>query len=224
MEIMPRLPRLAPLLALFLLAPLLGSCVPAVGVRDLDFRPGPAGGTIDPATLLSRQRVPADRLLGVEEALNRAPAGSLLLVCWRDTDVRNFWGPCSHVSRKYGPGQVAEQLGMSHPKGAGVYPQTSTANRYAVIVLDVGVRPGQLPAMWAQERRLRGQPYSLTGAPGSYYCSNYQNSLQHAAGLPDAIPFNRKWFGYLPVDALTVPGVKVLWVGINPASPEPYTR
>ncbi len=214
----PRLPR--PVLPL-LLAPLLASCVPAVEVRDLDFRPGPAGGSIDPATLLSRQLVPADRLLSMGEAFDRAPAGSLLLVCWRDTDVRNFWGPCSHVSRKYGPGQVAEQLGMSHPNGAGLYSQTSTANRYAVIVLDVGVRPEQLPAMWAEERRLQGQRYSLSGAPGTYYCSNYQNALQHAASLPDAIPFNRKWFAYLPVDALTVPGVKVLWVGINPASPEP---
>lgn len=192
---------------------LTGCALPFPTVTTVHFVAGPSGGEIDPRTLLARQVVPADRLLTMREALDRAPEGALLLTCWKDTDLSNFWGPCSHVARKMGRGQVAEQMNSRAP--AGLYPDTRAFERSAVIVLDVGVRPEHLNALEAEVKRRSGERYSFSGSPDTSYCSSYQNELQRAMGLPDVIPLNTGWTGYLPEDALYQPGVRVLWVGLN---------
>ena len=87
-----------------------------------------------------------------------------------------------------------------------------------MIVLDVGVRPDQFAALESRVQQLTGQMYSLSGAPGASYCSDYQNDLQRSLGLPDAVPFSAAWNALVPADALQVPGVKVLWVGVNDAA------
>jgi hypothetical protein len=204
-----------------LVAGLLAACAPLTTVYTLDFQPGPVGGSIDPVTLLQRQVVPADKLVSIAQAFDRAPEGAVILTCWKDVDITNFWGPCSHITRKYGPGEVAETYNFTRPL-AGEYPQSVEYKYYAVIVLDMGVRPEQLPAMWAAAHKLDGSYYNLTGLPDGYYCSTYQNALQHAVGLPDAVPFNAQWNIALPADALKVPGTKVLWVGLNNDSPAAY--
>ncbi|ULH15662.1 hypothetical protein MF271_03205 [Deinococcus sp. KNUC1210] len=204
-----------------LLSALLGACSLITPDLTLNFQPGPAGGEIDPTTLLHRQIVPADRLVTWQQAFDRAPVGSVILTCWKDTDVTNFWGPCSHVTRKYSAEQVAETYSFSRPL-AGVYPVGVEAHYYALIVLDTGVKPEMLDAMWKAAHRLDGKFYTLANIPDQYYCSTYQNALQQAVGLPDAVPYN-SWLNInLPSDALKMPGVKVLWVGINPDSPQAY--
>ncbi|WP_407568975.1 hypothetical protein [Deinococcus altitudinis] len=207
---------------------LLASCAPLTTVYDLNFKPGPVGETIDPATLLSRQIVPADRLVSLSEAFARAPEGSVILTCWKDTDFTNFWGPCSHITRKFTPtssgeGRVAETYNFGRPK-AGIYPERLEYNYYAVIVLDTGVTPAKLPAIWAAARTLDGKLYDLSGHPDTYYCSTYQNALQRAAGLPDIVPYRSEINLALPADALKTPGVKVLWVGLNQNSPKAFTE
>ncbi|GAA4017162.1 hypothetical protein GCM10022631_32200 [Deinococcus rubellus] len=208
----------ARLLALPLLGLLLSSCLrlPAILPRTLDFRVAPAGSELRPADLLESGLVPADKLVSIPEALARAPEGSLLLPCWRTTSLTNFWGPCSHLARKLGPGQMADQPGITQV--AGTRPTDSLLPRYAVIVLDVGVRPAQFAALETRVQQLKGQMYSLSGAPNASYCSDYQNDLQRTLGLPDAVPFNAAWNALLPSDALKVPGVRVLWVGVNEAA------
>ena len=203
------------------LSGLLASCAPLTTVYDLNFRAGPAGQRIDPATLLTRQVVPADRLVSLPEAFARAPEGAVILTCWKDTDITNFWGPCSHITRKYTAGKVAETYNFTRPL-AGIYPQQLEYNYYAVIVLDMGVTPDKLPALWAAARKLGGKLYNLSNAPDTYYCSTYQNALQRAVGLPDAVPYRPEISLSLPADALKVPGVKVLWVGLNQDSPAAY--
>ncbi len=214
--------RLLPALLLAACGAVLAACAPLTPVYDLNFRAGPAGEPIDPATLLTRQIVPADRLVSLPEAFARAPEGAIILTCWKDTDFSNFWGPCSHVTRKYGPGLVAETYNFSRPQ-AGVYPEWLEYKYYAVVVLDAGVTPELLPAMWAAARKLDGRLYNLSGRPDTYYCSTYQNALQRAVGLPYIVPLNRQWGMAVPADALKAPGVKVLWVGINESSPRAYT-
>jgi hypothetical protein len=211
-------PPSTPSLILAILAALLSSCASLSPAFRLDFRPGPAGAEIDPERLLAAQIVPADKLVSMSEAFERAPEGAVILTCWKDTDLSNFWGPCSHITRKYGPGQVTETYNFSRPL-AGVYPQQVEYRYYAVIVLDTGVTPGKLPALWAAAHKLGGSLYGLSNRPGTYYCSTYQNALQRAVGLPDAVPYSRDWGVSLPADALKVPGVKVLWVGLNQDSP-----
>lgn len=201
-----------------LLSVLLSGCLslPAIEPRTLSFKAGPAGSTFNPASLLETGLVPADKLVSIPEALARAPEGSLLLPCWRTTVTVNFWGPCSHLARKLGPGQMADQPGLTQT--AGIRPTDTLLPRYAVIVLDVGIVPAQYFALERAAQQLEGQPYSFSGAPNTSYCTTYQNELQQALKLPDVIPFNPAWNGYLPADALDVPGVKVLWVGVNEAS------
>ena len=192
-------------------------CAPIAtqGVLTLDFRADPApGARLDPARLLLEQRVPAALLMSVRGALTRAPAGSLILTCWRSTHIVNFWGPCSHVARKLGPGLLAESI-SPFEGGAGVYPTAHLQHRYAVIVLDVGARERDLSAMRAEVRRLNGAGYDLSNRPDTYYCSNYQNVLQRAMKLPDVIPWNATWKMYVPADVLLTPGVRVLWVGVQ---------
>ncbi len=201
---------------------LLSACSLITPDLTLNFVPGPAGSEIDPATLLHRQIVPADRLVSWRQAFDRAPLGAVILTCWKDTDLSNFWGPCSHVTRKYSATQVAESYNFTRPL-AGIYPAEVEARSYALIVLDTGVKPEMLPALWKAAHALDGKVYTLSNEPGAYYCSTYQNALQRAVGLPDAVPYD-KWLNIdLPADALQVPGVRVLWVGLNPDSPQPYT-
>ncbi len=205
------------LLAASLCLPLSGCFrLPVIEARTLNFTAGPADAVIDPASLLQSGVVPEGKLLSLPEALSRAPEGSLLLVCWKDTAVINFWGPCSHVARKLGPGLIADQPGLS--QRAGVRSTDALLGRYAVIVLDVGVRPAQFGKLKAAVKQLEGQLYSVSGAPNTSYCSDYQNALQRALELPDVIPFSAAWNGLLPADALQVPGARVLWVGVNQAS------
>ncbi|AWN23787.1 hypothetical protein DKM44_11585 [Deinococcus irradiatisoli] len=211
----------ARLLLLPLLCVLLSGCLrlPAIEPRTLSFRAGPAGSPIVAADLLVSGVVPADKLLSIPEALSRAPEGSLLLVCWKDTALINFWGPCSHVARKMGPGLMADQPGLS--QRAGLRSTDVLLRRYAVIVIDTGVRPEQLSALEVKVKQLEGQLYSVSGAPDTSYCSDYQNALQRAVGLPDVIPFSKGWNALLPSDALKVPGARVLWVGVNEAASSP---
>ena len=218
---LPRLSSLA--LGSAVLAGLLSGCGPlaVTDVYDLHFTPGPAGQDVDARTLLTRQVVPADRLVSLREAFERAPEGALILTCWKDTDITNFWGPCSHVTRKYKAGQVMETYNYSRPR-AGAYPESVEYRYYAAIVLDAGVRPDMLPRLWEAAHRLDGRFYSLSSEPDALYCSTYQNILQRAVNLPDAVPTHPAWGLAVPADALKVPGVKVLWVGVNDHSPAPY--
>ena len=159
--------------------------------------------------------------MSFRRAFERAPIGAVILTCWKDTDLSNFWGPCSHITRKYSGTLVAETYNFTRPL-SGLYPWTVENRYYALIVLDTGVKEAQLPALWAEAQRLSGRLYNLSGEPDTYYCSTYQNALQRVVGLPDAVPYNHWLSVALPADALQVPGVKVLWVGLNPQSPEAY--
>lgn len=195
----------------------LSGCAPIAtqGVLALDFKADTApGARLDPARLLLDQRVPTSRLTSVRGALTRAPAGSVILACWRKAEAVNFWGPCSHVARKLGPGLLAESI-SPFEGGAGVYPAAHLNNRYAVIVLDVGVRNENLPAMRAEVKRLNGAAYNISNQPDTYYCSNYQNNLQRAMKLPDVVPWNDFWKMYVPAEVLLSPGTRVLWVGVQ---------
>ena len=205
-----RIPILSTLLALFTLS----SCLPAptANVRAFRITPGPAGGEIDPKTLLTGQKVPRDKLMTIPQAMKAAPIGSLMIVCWKGNE--SPWGPCSHITRKYSDttltdtvllGEITREYPLSH-----MYP------RYAVIVLDTGIKPEMLPQMRAKAEELKGKPYDLSGAPGTYYCSTYQNELEEAMGLPKPMPFNKAWNIYLPAEALYLPHVKVRFVGVNP--------
>ncbi|BDP41434.1 hypothetical protein DAETH_14030 [Deinococcus aetherius] len=208
-----------------LLLPLiLGGCTPPGGVRELNFRAGPAGGEPSAARLLTDQVVPEGRLVSVAEALDWAPEGSLILVCGRRWRPASPWGVCPHVSRKVAPGFLTEAPGLFAGGllngGPQTVPQTRLASRDAVIVLDVGVRPEQMPALRAEAAWLDGLAYRVGGGDDpdprdGLDCSTYQNALQRAVGLPNAIPKHGAWNLYLPQDALTVPGVRVLWVGVR---------
>ena len=198
----------------------LSSCLPAptANVRTLRFVPGPAGAEIDPQTLLTRQIVPRDKLMTIPQAMKAAPIGSLMIVCWKG--LESFWGPCSHITRKYSDttltdtvllGEVTREYPLSH-----MYP------RYAVIVLDTGIKSEMLPQMRTRAELLKGKPYDLSGLPGTYYCSTYQNELEEAMGLPAPIPFNKAWNIYMPAETLFSSGVKALYVGINPKAAYGY--
>lgn len=199
------------LLALLLIIGL-GACTPTLGVRQLHFQATDAGYPLQADTLLLAQRVPTAQLLSVHEAVRRAPLGSVIVACWQDTGWDNFWGPCSHITRKISDTELADTWPS---KGANLYPLSLLYPRYAVIVLDVGARPEHLPAMRAMLDKLKGQPYDLSGSGETYYCSTLQNALNRAAGLPDVVPFNRGWNAYIPAEALLEPKVKVLWVGVQ---------
>ncbi|AFZ68309.1 hypothetical protein Deipe_2846 [Deinococcus peraridilitoris DSM 19664] len=203
---------MAPLGAALMLS--LGACMmrPTQNVWALDFQRTDNHVELDPTRLLTEQRVPGARLVSVPTALKLAPPGSLILACWRGTELSNFYGPCSHVARKIDDTQLAETFLAG---AAGTYPLSRLYDRYAVIVLDVGAREEHLSVMRKEVERLKGLPYDLTHRPGTYYCSNYQNQLQKVAGLPEVIALNKDWQMYVPSDVLLTPGVKVLWVGVN---------
>ncbi|MBB6097025.1 hypothetical protein HNR42_000439 [Deinobacterium chartae] len=209
----PRFP-LPARLATLLLPALLAGCVPAAGMYQLDFAPG--GRDLDPARLLRDGRVPRDRLLSIEEALQRAPRGSLILACWRRIQIGNAYGHCSHISRKYSDTQLVDTA--IEYGSVGLYPISNLYRRYAVIVLDTGLRDEDWPQIEATYQKLRGLPYDLSNREGTYYCSTFQNALEEAAGLPPAIPWNDTWKMYVPADVLYQKHVKVLYVGVNPAA------
>ncbi len=209
----PVLPRSAwPALLLSLCA-----CSPPQNIHALNFRPGPAGGTIDPVRLLLDQTVPADRLLSVPEAVRRAPDGSVIVVC--NASAKSLsWGVCSHISRKFSAGTVTDSPGF-FDGGVKNRPESSLYRRHAVIVLDVGVTPERLPRLRAGAERLKGTPYLVGGTDDALDCTTYQNALQKAAGLPDVTSINPAWHIWLPQDALSGPamhsGGQVLWVGME---------
>jgi hypothetical protein len=189
----------------------LTGCTPVQNVSTLNFRAGAAGGEIDAAALLPSQLVPADRLLSVTEAVERAPDGSVIVACQAGPRGAVSWGLCSHITRKLSAGFLTESPNL-FAGGVQTVP-TSTLNRRAVvIVLDAGVKPDMLPALRAEAQRLNRAPYGVGGLGPDYDCSTYQNALQHAVGLPDVVPRNG-WGIYLPQDA--VAGGRVLWVGIQ---------
>lgn len=211
------------ILPALLLSLTLSGCTPG-GVSELHFRAGPAGGDVSAARLLTDQVVPGDRLVSLPEALARAPEGSLILVCARRWRVTSPWGICPHVSRKLAPGFLTEAPGLFRGGllngGPQTVPETRLESRDTVIVLDVGVRPEQMPALRAEAARLDGLAYRVGGGDdpdprAGLDCSTYQNALQRAAGLPNVIPRHGAWNLYLPQDALSVPGVRVLWVGVR---------
>ncbi|UQN05982.1 hypothetical protein [Deinococcus sp. QL22] len=199
------------ILLLSVAAGALTGCTPVQNVTTLQFRAGAAGGQIVSATLLPTQLVPADRLLSVSEAVERAPDGSVIVACQSGPRGALSWGLCSHITRKLSAGLLTESPNL-FAGGVQTVP-TSTLNRRAVvIVLDAGVTPEKLPALRAEAQRLNRAPYGVGGLGPEYDCSTYQNALQRAAGLPDVVPRNA-WGIYLPQDA--VAGGRVLWVGIQ---------
>lgn len=196
------------------LAAALSACAPPQGVRTLHFQPAAPGTPLTPERLLLDQRVPEDQLLSIPEALRRAPDGSVIVVCNDALTLTNFWGVCSHVSRKLAPGLLTDSPGFLDG-GVQTRPERVLYGRAAVIVLDVGVREDQLPALRAEAQRLNGTPYRL-GTDGGLDCTTYQNALQRHLGLPDIAARNPSWFVWLPQDTLTGPAVRrVLWVGMR---------
>lgn len=214
---MPRPSRLLTLCAPLCASLALSACAPVTGPAALRFAPGAADTAApDPTRLLSAQTVPPALLLSVPEAVRRAPDGSVIVVC--NAQARGFsWGVCSHVSRKLSAGTVTDSPGL-FDGGVQNRPESTLYRRHAVIVLDVGVTPGQLPRLRAEAERLKGAKYELGGQDGTYDCTTYQNALQRALDLPDLARRNFGWLAaWLPQDILTGPavhaGAKVLWVG-----------
>ncbi|MEF2277667.1 hypothetical protein V3W47_05095 [Deinococcus sp. YIM 134068] len=210
-------------LAALLLCLTLCACTPG-GVRELRFREGPPDVEVSAARLLTDQIVPQGRLLGLKEAVARAPEGSLILACGARWSPLRPWGICTHVSRKIAPGLLTEAPGLLGVGGGlldggpKTIPQERLESRDVVIVLDVGVRPQHLPALRAEAARLDGMPYRVgvvDDPRNGLDCSTYQNALQRAVGLPEVVPRHGEWNLYLPQDALGMPGVRVLWVGVR---------
>lgn len=199
------------ILLLALAAAALTGCTPVQNVTTLQFRAGVAGGEIISATLLPTQLVPADRLLSVREAVERAPDGSVIVACQAGPRGPVSWGLCSHITRKLSAGLLTESPNL-FAGGVQTVPTSTLYRRAVVIVLDAGVKPEMLPALRAEAQRLNRAPYSVGGLGPDYDCSTYQNALQHAVGLPDVVPRNA-WGIYLPQNA--VAGARVLWVGVQ---------
>lgn len=191
----------------------LGACAPVVlpGPRHLNLQALPAEGAWTAAALLERGEVPRTLLRPLPEALALAPLGSVIVACQQPSAA---WGLCTHVTRKVGPALLSEETGALGT-GARYRPLDSLLDRDVVFVLDVGVREGQLPALLAQTERLRGAPYLLGGEERAFDCATYQNALQRALGLPDAVPRDARWNAYLPGGALDLPGNRIVWVGVR---------
>lgn len=201
----------APLLLLGLTA-----CAPPQGIRALHFQAAEQA-VLEPASLLTRQTVPPDRLLSVPEAVRRAPDGSVIVVCNQQLNFIAFWGVCSHVSRKLSAGVVTDSPSI-FAGGVQNRPESSLYGRDVVVVLDVGVTPEMLPKLVQEAQRLKGTPYVIAGTGSSGLdCTTYQNALQQALGLPVLAERNPGWRVWLPQDVLTGPamqqGGRVLWVG-----------
>lgn len=203
--------------ALILLAGLLSSCLPATGPLSLDLRPAPSDASWTPGDLLLRGEVPAELLRPLPQAIQDAPLGSILIGCQHKGAM---WGLCTHMTRKIAPDLLTEEPGVFQ-HGAGFRPLEVLLKREVVIVLDVGVKEDQLPALRAAAESLKGKPYFIGGQHLGYDCVTYQNALQRALGLPDIARKHPRWKAYLPVGALNIPTNKVLFVGMQqvPATP-----
>ncbi|UBV43830.1 hypothetical protein LAJ19_06345 [Deinococcus taeanensis] len=204
--------RAFPVLPALLLCGVLSSCLPAPRGPELSALSVTAPGSPwTPADLLDRSLLPAERVLPLEEAIRRAPVGSVIVACWTRGSP---WGQCTHVTRKIDEAHLTEETGALGV-GATQRPLTSLLVRDLVLVLDVGVRGVHLPALRAEAARLQGAPYLLNGQGNAFDCATYQNALQRAAGLPDAVPFDTRWGAYLPLGALLVPTTSLLWAGVS---------
>ncbi|NTY02287.1 hypothetical protein [Deinococcus sp. JMULE3] len=188
---------------------LLSSCLPAQVGPDLTALTLVDGAGWRPADLRERSQLPAERLLPLDEALRRAPVGSLLVAC---EYAEAMWGPCRHLTRKISEDRVAEEPGL-FGRGAAVLPLDSLRRRDLVLVVDSGVRDAHLPAIRREIGRLGDAPYLLNGQLDAFDCGTYQNALQRAAGLPDAVPLDPRWGAYLPSGVLSVPTNTLLFAG-----------
>ncbi|MBZ9711675.1 hypothetical protein [Deinococcus multiflagellatus] len=199
------------LLVPMLTAGLLSSCLPATtGPRMDNLRTVPDAAW-QPLDLLTQSALPASRVLPLEDAARRAPVGSLIVGCQR---VRAVYGECTHITRKVSEAALSEETG---PIGIGAQlrPLESLNSRDLILVIDSGVRPQHWAAMNAEIARLQGAPYLLGGQENAFDCATYQNALQRAMGLPEAVPYDPIWRAYLPLGALNAPGNTLLWAGIG---------
>lgn len=193
------------------LCALLSSCLPAaVGPSLEQLRLVPAANW-QAEDLLFRSELPATQLLPLSEALRRAPTGSLLVAC---EYAAAMWGPCRHLTRKLSEDLVIEQPGW-FGRGAMQLPLTSLLRRDLVLVVDAGVRPEHMAAMQREIRRLGEAPYLLNGTGNAFDCATYQNALQRAMGLPEAVPLDPLWGAHLPSGVLRVPSNTLLFAGAS---------
>lgn len=193
------------------LAALLCACLPAPVGPDLTTLTVVPAATWTPDDLRLHSQLPAGQVLPLAEALRRAPLGSLLVAC---EDAAAMWGPCSHLTRKISDDQVAEEPGL-FGSGAAQLPLDSLLRRDLVLVVDAGVRPDHLDAIRREIDRLGAAPYLLNGQLDAFDCGTYQNALQRAAGLPDAVPRDPRWTAYLPSGVLSVPSNTFLFAGAS---------
>ncbi|BBN94729.1 hypothetical protein DEIGR_101801 [Deinococcus grandis] len=193
------------------LAALLSACLPAPVGPDLTTLTTIPAARWTPDDLRLRSQLPAGQVLPLAEALRRAPLGSLLVAC---EDAAAMWGPCRHLTRKISADQMAEEPGL-FGSGAAQLPLDSLLRRDLVLVVDVGVRPTHLEAIRREINRLGAAPYLLNGQLDAFDCGTYQNALQRAAGLPDAVPLDPHWTAYLPSGVLSVPSNAFLFAGAS---------
>ncbi|MBZ9749494.1 hypothetical protein K7W42_01325 [Deinococcus sp. HMF7604] len=200
------------LLLLLGCAALLTGCMPAVLGPDMNaLTLRPAGAAWTAQDVLTHSVLPAAQVLPLLEAAQRAPVGSLIVACQRKGNV---YGQCTHITRKLSEHDLTEETGLLG-LGATLRPLESLSRRDLIFVLDSGVRAAHLPALQAEVQRLSGAPYQLNGQLDAFDCATYQNALQRAAGLPDAVPLDPRWQAHLPLGALTVSTNTLLWVGVQ---------
>lgn len=185
--------------------------LPAPSPRSLDLTAVPAQSAWAPGDLLERGEVPEHLVRPLTEVLELAPLGSVIIACQHK---KNWWGLCTHATRKVTPLLLSEETGALGT-GARERPLESLLDRDVIFVLDVGVGEAQLAALTSHVERLRGTPYELNGQGDAFDCSTYQNALQRALGLPDVVPFNAGWNAHLPGGALSVPTNRLIWVGVR---------
>ncbi|GGR84139.1 hypothetical protein [Deinococcus sedimenti] len=199
------------LLVCGLLATLLSACLPPPVGPSLTHLTVVSGEDWTPQDLLERSELPGDRLLPLAEALDRAPVGSLMIAC---EYAAALWGPCRHLTRKISADRVVEEPGW-FGRGATQLPLTSLLRRDLVLVVDTGVRDVHLRAVMREVERLGDAPYLLNGTVDAFDCGTYQNALQRAAGLPDAVPIDARWGAYLPSGVLRIPTNRLLLAGAS---------
>ncbi|HWG84569.1 MAG TPA: hypothetical protein VNT60_03710 [Deinococcales bacterium] len=209
-------------LVIVLFLALLSACAPIAtqGVTTLDFQPAAEDeAPIAAGTLLPTQRVPRNRLMSIAAAFEKAPNGSPILACYRKARVDNFWGPCSHITRKLSADRIIDTVGDTPLEAkVGIFPAKRLERYYyAIIVLDAGQRGDDLPVLEREAERLRGSPFGLGSQPGYYYCTSLQNDLERAAGRGDLVGRHPIFGLAMPADVLLQPRVKVLYVGVDPS-------
>ncbi|PTA69568.1 hypothetical protein C8263_00620 [Deinococcus arcticus] len=198
-----------------LTAGLLSACLPATTGPRMDDLHAVPEAQWQPLALLTHSALPAGRVLPLAEAARRAPVGSLIVGCQR---VRAVYGECTHITRKVSEAALSEETGPIGT-GARLRPLDSLQSRDLIVVLDSGVRPQHWAAMNAEVARLQGAPYLLGGQLNAFDCATYQNALQRAMGLPEAVPYDPQWRAYLPLGALSAPTNTLLWAGVGPNVP-----